>query len=120
MLTELRPHPNPKDAEQVEILTALGASIEYIANHLHLEPADLEEHYPTQLKYGSEEANLRVARVFFEFATSGKHPVLTMEWMRMKAKWGTVTESAIQTPEEIEEETRVAREKLLTLINRGK
>ena len=118
MLTEIRSHPNAKDAEQVELLTAMGASVEYIANHLRIEPDELSEHYPEQLKFGTEEANLRVAKVFFDFAVSGKHPVITLEWMRMKAKWGTPTPTTAISPEEMEEELRTAREKLTTLLNR--
>lgn len=120
MLIELRSHPNDKDAEQVELLTAMGASLEYIANHLRISEEEVQLHYPAQLRHGSEEANLRVAKVFFDFAVSGKHPMLTMEWMRMKAKWGTPLPTATQTPEELEEETAQAKDKLLALLNRGK
>lgn len=119
-LTPIRDHPNPKDAEQVELLSALGATQEYIANHLRISVNELTDCYPTQLQLGPEEANLRVARVFFDLASSGRYPNITLEWMRMKAKWGAPTSSSAQTPEEIEEETNVAREKLLKLLNRGK
>ena len=120
MLTEVRPHPNPRDAEQVELLTAMGASLEYISKHLRMDLEDVTLHYPEELKHGTEEANLRVAKVFFDFAVSGKHPMLTLEWMRMKAKWGAPSSTSLQTPEELEEETNAAKEKLLSLLNRGK
>lgn len=79
---------------------------------------DLIFHYKDELTHGLEKANARVARIFFEFATSGKHPMLTLEWMRMRAKWGAPAQQTSLTPEELEEETRVAREKLTTLLNR--
>lgn len=116
----VRAHPNSLDAEQVEHLTAMGASREYIANHLHITPEHLEEVYPTQLATGLEEGNLRVAAKFFEMATDGKHPLLTVQWMKMRANWSDATPTSTITPEDLEQEKEMAQEKLLKLLNRGK
>lgn len=119
-LRAVRSHPNDIDREQVEALTGMGASPEYIATHLSIPTADLLTHYPDELKKGQEEANVRVARVFFEMATSGRFPQMTVQWMKMRANWSEVTPTQTLTPEELEEEAHNAKEKLLKLLNRGK
>ena len=116
----VRPQPNPRDAEQVEHLTSMGASRKYIASHLHLSIDDLELHYPSALETGLEEANLRVASKFYEMASSGKYPLMTVQWMKMRAKWSDATPTTSVSPEELEEERVAAEEKLLTLLNRGR
>lgn len=116
----VRPQPNPRDAEQVEHLTSMGASRKYIAAHLHISPDQLEQYYPAELETGLEEANLRVASKFYEMASSGKYPLMTVQWMKMRAKWSDATPTQSVSPEELEEERLLAQEKLLTLLNRGK
>ena len=119
-LTVVRSHPNPIDQEQVEHLSGMGASRPFIANHLHITQEELELHYPLQLNSGLEEANLRVARKFFEMASSGRYPLMTVQWMKMRANWSEATPTTSISPEELEEERLQAQEKLLTLLNRGK
>lgn len=114
----IRPHPNPKDASQVEVLTGMGASPEYIAAHLHTTVEELQQHYPKQLTHGLEEANLRVAQAFFEMATSGEHPQMTLAWMKMRARWSDNPISSAQPEDDVEVEE--VRQKLLKLINRGR
>lgn len=119
-IKEIRHHPNDQDAEQVEHLTSMGASRTFIAKHLSISNDLLESYYPSELETGLEEANLRVARKFFEMATSGKYPLMTIQWMKMRAKWSDALSTSSVTPEELEEERVQAEEKLLTLLNRGK
>ena len=119
-LTVVRSHPNATDQEQVEHLSGMGASRSFIANHLHITQEELELHYPLQLNSGLEEANLRVARKFFEMASSGRFPLMTVQWMKMRANWSEATPTSSISPEELEEERLQAQEKLLTLLNRGK
>jgi len=113
----IRPHPNARDASQVEVLTGMGATQEYIAAHLHITPQELQGYYPKELAHGLEEANLRVAQAFFEMATSGEHPQMTLAWMKMRAHWTDSPTSNSQ--EEPEVEVEEVRQKLLKLINRG-
>jgi len=120
MLKEVRHHPNDTDAEQVEHLTGMGASPEYIASHLGVSADDIEQYYPDQLKRGKEEANIRVARAFYSMASSGKYPAMTVQWMKMRANWSEAPSERPLTPEELEEEAAEAKEKLLKLLNRGK
>ena len=120
MLREIRNHPNDRDAEQVEHLSGMGATPEYIASHLGISPESLTVHYPDQLQRGLEEANIRVARKFYEMASSGKYPAMTVQWMKMRANWSEAPSQQPLTPEQLEEEASEAKEKLLKLLNRGK
>ena len=109
-------HPNRKDRTQVEALSGMGATAEFIASHLNLSLDDLQKHYPHELQHGPEEANLRVARTLFDMATSGEHPQATVAWLKMRAGWSDVfTQKEEEDPSTQEE----AREKLLTLLNRA-
>jgi len=112
----VRPHPNPKDASQVEVLTGMGASQEYIAAHLHISVEELNQHYPKPLAHGLEEANLRVAQAFFEMATSGEHPQMTLAWMKMRARW---TDAPMPDAPDDDVEVEEVRQKLLKLVNRA-
>lgn len=113
----VRPHPNNVDASQVEVLTGMGATREYIAHHLSLSIQELEQHYARSLRMGEEEANLRVAQAFFEMATSKEHPQMTLAWMKMRARW---TDTAATTQEEDDVDIEATRQKLLKLINRSR
>ena len=110
-------HPNKRDSSQVEVLTGMGATREYIAHHLSLTVPELEHHYARSLRMGEEEANLRVAQAFFEMATSKEHPQMTLAWMKMRARW---TDTATSTQEEDDVDIEATRQKLLKLINRSR
>lgn len=111
-------HPNKRDAQQVEVLSGMGATAEFIATHLGLPLSDLTTHYSKQLQHGIEEANLQVAKVFHEMATSGEHPALTLSWMKMRAGWSDNT-NPLSTQEEEDTSLDEAKEKLLKLLNRA-
>lgn len=110
-------HPNRRDRGQVEVLSGMGATEEFIAKHLSISVAELKEHYQKELDHGIEEANLQVARTFHEMATSGEHPQMTMAWMEMRAKWSKAPPAA--DPDQ-EVDLDQAREKLLKLLNRAR
>lgn len=109
-------HPNKRDRGQVETLSGMGATEDFIANHLSISIDDLKLHYAKQLEMGPEEANLRVAQTFFEMATSGEHPAMTLSWIKMRLKW---SEAPATTVEEDNTDIELAREKLLKLLNRA-
>jgi hypothetical protein len=115
-MTVIPTHPNKRDRGQVEVLSGMGASEEFIAAHLNLSVEDLHTHYRTQLIHGQEEANLQVAKTFFDMATSGEHPQMTLAWIKMRAKW---SEAPSSIAEEDDNSEALARDKLLKLINRG-
>jgi hypothetical protein len=109
-------HPNKRDRTQVETLSGMGATEEFIASHLSLSIEELRKHYNTELIHGQEEANLQVAKTLHEMATSGEHPAATIAWLRMRAGW---TDTPLPTTEEDDSNEDEAREKLLTLLNRA-
>lgn len=96
-------------------MAGLGTTEEHIAAHLKITPEELRQYYPSELKNGPLEANLRVAQVFHEMATSGEFPSLTIRWMEMRAGWST---SSTTTTDSTADEA-IARDKLLKLLNRG-
>lgn len=111
-------HPNRKDRTQVEMLSGMGATAEFIASHLSISPEQLNEYYPHQLKHGPEEANLRVAQTLFDMAVSGEHPQATVAWLKMRAGW---SDTLKQVEEGYDEDSAsLAKDKLLKLLNRGK
>lgn len=111
-------HPNPRDREQVKVMTACGASEEHVAAHLSLSVEDLKTYYRKEITYGVEEANMKVAKTFYELAVSGENPNLTLAWMRMRAGW---KDAAVNSkPEEENLDAELTRNKLLKLLNRGK
>lgn len=113
-------HPNKRDATQIEVLIGMGASLEYVSSHLGLPLADLQLHYQKEIQHAEEEANLRVAKVFHDLATSGDYPALTVSWMEMRANWTKSPATTQATKEEQEAAHQDARQKLLRLLNRGK
>lgn len=107
---------SPKQfGEQVEVMTACGASPQAIARELRIPLATLTSQYKEELDMGLELANAKVAKVFFDLATSGEHPTLTAKWMELRGGWSSSSSLSVTTSEESE----VAREKLLRLLNRN-
>ena len=115
-MTDITPlHPNARDRKQVETLAGLGATLKYISIHLKLSEDKLKHYYQDALDYGQEHANLEVAETFFQLATSGDHPSITAQWMKMRAGWSEITPATVEEDDTSED---MAREKLLKLLNR--
>jgi hypothetical protein len=96
-------------------MTACGASPQSIATELNLSLSELTTVYKDDLDRGLELANARVAKVFFDMATSGEHPTLTMKWMELRGGW--TPSSSINVTDHSDAE--LARDKLLKLMNRS-
>lgn len=96
------------------MMSACGASPRAIALELGIPLDVLTTHYSADLDIGLEVANARVAKTFFDLATSGDHPNATMKWMELRGGWTPSSSLNISTPEDQEQ----AREKLLKLLNR--
>ena len=107
-------HPNPNVYEQVSVLAGLGATDEFIAEELGIPLPIIKQHYSQARAMGEEKANMLVAKAFHEMATSGEHPAMTASWMKMRAKWQETSRLTIEEPED----SSLAREKLLALVNR--
>lgn len=115
----VRQHPNRTDAQQVEVMSGLGTDEEHIASHLSISIEELRHYYQTQLDNGPKEANLRVAQVFHEMATSGNFPLLTAKWMELRAGWTPVRTDNTMSEEELQHAHASAKQKLQKLLNRG-
>lgn len=94
----------------------MGATPEFIATELKLNTSILTAHYEKDLTLGLEEANVRVARTFFDMATSGEFPAMTLAWMRMRAQWSD-NSSPASSDEESLADANAARDKLAALLN---
>jgi DNA-binding NarL/FixJ family response regulator len=106
---------NPKLAENIQVASACGLSPKAIAKEFGLQESTLLTHYREDLDHGLEVANAKVAKVFFDLAISGEHPSLTAKWMELRANWASSQNLTITN---VEEESEIAREKLLKLMNR--
>lgn len=109
-------HPNKKDSQQVEVLSGMGATPEFIAKELGLPLPDLQSYYAKELEHGPQEANLRVAQAFHRMASSGEFPTMTLSWMKMRAGW---VDNSPPPPEDDTSSLDEAKEKLLKLLNRA-
>ncbi len=108
-------HPNKTDREQVRVLAGLGAPREFIADELKLTLDDLDFHYSEDLIQGPLEANARVAQTFFELATSGDYPQMTLSWLKMRANWSENLPTTTST-EEAEAELSSVQDRLRALL----
>lgn len=101
--------------EQIQVMSACGLSPRAIAKELGISEATLIQEYREDLDHGLEIANAKVAKVFFDLATSGEHPTLTSKWMELRAGWSTSSNLTLKDDTDAE----AAREKLLKLLNRS-
>lgn len=101
-------------AEQVQVMSACGLSPRAIAKELGLSEQELVQSYKDDLDHGLEIANAKVAKVFFDLATSGDHPTLTSKWMELRGGWSSSSNVTLKD----DTDAKLAREKLLKLMNR--
>ena len=104
------------NSEAIQVLAACGASPKAIAAELGIPEATLIAHHTHDMEIGLELANARVAKTFFDMATSGEHPTLTSKWMELRGGWSSSSSLVLHDQRE---EAEVAREKLLKLLNRA-
>jgi hypothetical protein len=80
--------PTHKQREFVRTLTGYGFSQEMIARRIGIRsPKTLRKHFREELDKGSLDANATVAQTAFQMAISGKHPLMTMFWMKCRGGW---------------------------------
>lgn len=107
-------HPNAKLQENIRVMTACGASPKAISLELNVPLEVITTHYSADMDIGLDIANARVAKVFFDLATSGEHPNATIKWAELRGGWTPTLNQNITTDEDAE----LARDKLLKLLNR--
>ena len=80
--------PTQKQRELVRSLIAYGFSQDKIAREIGIRSAKtLRKYFRAELDLGELEANATVANAAYKMATSGRHPVMTMFWMKCRAGW---------------------------------
>lgn len=76
-----------RSAGQVETMSALGFSVEEIALALNVRPGQLRQHYSRELDTAPLNANLQVARAFYDVAKSGQDWKASLSWLKNRAGW---------------------------------
>jgi hypothetical protein len=80
--------PTLEQRKTVRSMSAFGLRQEDIANCIGIRsPKTLRRHFREELDRSGIEANARVAQTAFQMATSGKHPLMTMFWLRVRGGW---------------------------------
>lgn len=85
-----RPNLNPSDEQRKKVkqLAACGFTHETIGQAIGVRsPKTLRKHFREQLDRGALEANANVALTGYQMAISGKHPLLTMFWLKCRLGW---------------------------------
>jgi hypothetical protein len=76
-------------------MSGYGIKQEGITKMLGLRsPKTLRKHFREELDRGAVEAHAQVAQTCYQMANSGKHPQITMFWLRTQGRWreGTAAE----------------------------
>ena len=85
-----RPRFTPTEEQRrlVKSLSAFGIPQEQIARRIGIRSAKtLRKHFREELDGGALETNTKVAQTLYKMATSEKHPMATMFWLRCRAGW---------------------------------
>ena len=87
---------NEKEIEKIEVMAGLGLTTEQMAAILGVSKKTFERrcYGPNEqpgvsdaLIKGRAKASYRVMQTAFGMATSGKHPVMTMFWLKCREHW---------------------------------
>jgi len=85
-----RPKIKPTDEQRrlVKALAAFAVPHEQIALKIGIRsPKTLRKYFRQELDEGAVDANAQVAKTLFEMAKSGKQPLATMFWLKVRAGW---------------------------------
>jgi hypothetical protein len=85
-----RPRFTPTEEQRrlVKSLSACGVQHEQIGRRIDIRSAKtLRKHFREELDAGALEANTSVVQTLYKMATSGKHPMATMFWLKCRAGW---------------------------------
>lgn len=76
-----------RSAGQVETMSALGFSVDEIALALNVRPGKLRQHYARELDTAPLNANMQVAKAFYDVAKSGQDWKASLSWLKNRAGW---------------------------------
>jgi hypothetical protein len=80
--------PNEEQRRMVKALAGYGVKQRQIAALLDLaSTTTLRKHFPEELRLGSLEAKAQMLGTLFKMAHSGRHPVMTMVWLKTRGGW---------------------------------
>lgn len=94
--------PTEQQRSTVKSMAAYSIRQEEIARVIDLRSVKtLRRHFRRELDISATEANARVAQTAYQMATSGKHPQVTIFWLKSRAHWGdqsATTQQAARAP----------------------
>jgi hypothetical protein len=76
--------------KNVEAMAAYGideGKIACIIGDRGIDPKTLRKHFRHELDVGATKANAVVGQTGYQMATSGKHPAVTIFWMKCRMRW---------------------------------
>ena len=87
-----RPTYEPTEASRktATSMLAYGIKQEDIATVLDIDPKTFRKHYGDEIAKAHVQANSRVAETAYQMATSGRHPAMTMFWLKTRLGWREV------------------------------
>jgi hypothetical protein len=90
--------PTEEQRRMVKALAGYGVKQRQIAALLDLaSTTTLRKHFPEELRLGSLEAKAQVLGTLFKMAHSGRHPTMTMVWLKTRGGWSeTGNQEAIE------------------------
>jgi predicted transcriptional regulator len=79
--------PSPKDLAEIEMLAGMGLTQQQIGHIKGLCTDTLRKYAHRELRRGKSMGIGKVAKTAYEMATSGKHPAMTMFFLKTQAQW---------------------------------
>ncbi len=82
-----------KQIETVQFLAGIGLTVKKIAAYFQMSKSTFERRCSIQpgiydaLEKGRAQAGAKVMKTAFDMATSGKHPIMTMFWLKCREGW---------------------------------
>lgn len=80
-------HLSRQDHDEIEMLAGIGLTQQQIADVKGICVETLVKYGEDALKRGKSKGIGKVARKCFEMATSGKHPAMTMFYLKTQGGW---------------------------------
>jgi hypothetical protein len=80
--------PTEEQRRMVKTLAGYGVKHNQIAALLDLaSTTTLRKHFPEELRQGALEAKAQLLGTLFKMAVSGRHPAMTMFWLKTRSNW---------------------------------
>lgn len=82
--------PTEESRKTATSMLAYGIKQEDIASVLDIDAKTFRKHYGDEIAKAHVRANSRVAETAYQMATSGRHPAMTMFWLKTRLGWREV------------------------------